>query len=137
MKRVAGLQPYVTEYVTAINGWLREQTAVLNTWLSLADVSWMGIVAHDNRPSMDVVASLPELDGATYTAVFVQNCSQDRLFTRAGMEAAAEKIRSVYADLKRPQWYRSRFYDVPYQFNVEMQEEAFQWLEKWLTGPAR
>jgi hypothetical protein len=29
--------------------------------------------------------------------------------------------------------FKSRFYDVPHQFNQEMQEEAFLWLEKWLV----
>jgi hypothetical protein len=79
------------------------------------------------------VASLAAPDGA----VFVQNCARDRLFTRAGMEAAAEKIRAVYADLKRPERFQSKFYDVPHQFNAAMQDEAFDWLEKWLRGPGR
>ncbi len=205
--RLAGLVPEKTEYVTAMNGWLREQAAVLNTWLSFSGTSWMGIVNHDDRRSVDVLASLPEVDRnrlgclglsgggyrATYlsgmeprlkasvitgwmttlpttldithsvhsalfdafglhanldhpdiaslaapdTATFVQNCAQDRLFTRAGMESAAEKIGAVYADLKQPQRYRSKFYDVPHQFNAEMQAEAFEWLEQWLARPAR
>ena len=25
-----------------------------------------------------------------------------------------------------------QFYDVPHQFNVQMQEDAFDWLERWL-----
>jgi len=205
--RLAGLSPDQVEYVTAMNGFLREQAAVLNTWLSFAGTSWMGIVNHDDRRSVDVLASLPEVDPkrlgclglsgggyrATYLtgmeprlkagvitgwmtslpttldipyvvhsalfdafsahasldhpdiaslaapdcAVFVQNCAQDRLFTRAGMEAAAEKIQAVYAALKRPERFRSKFYDVPHQFNVEMQEEAFAWLQKWLSVPGR
>jgi len=203
-KRLAGLRPEQPEYVAAMNGYLRERNTELNTWLAFAGTSWMGIVAHDDRRSVDVLASLPEVDRArigclglsgggyraTYltgmeprvkasvitgwmtalattldipysvhaalfdafglhasldhpdiaslaapdTAVFVQNCAQDRLFTRAGMDAAAEKIRAVYADLKRPERYQSKFYDVPHQFNAAMQEEAFAWLEKWLKA---
>jgi dienelactone hydrolase len=201
--RTAGLKPEQPEYVTAVNSFLRERTAELNTWLSFSGTSWMGIVNHDDRRAVDVLASLNEVDPqrigclglsgggyrSTYltgieprirasvitgwmtslpttldipysvhsalfdafgvhayldhpdiaslaapdTAVFVQNCAQDRLFTRAGMDAAAAKIGAVYADLKRPERYRAKYYDVPHQFNAEMQEEAFAWLEKWLA----
>jgi len=204
-KRLAGLKPESVEYVIATNTYLREQAPILNTWLSFCGTSWMGIVANDDRRSVDVLASLPEVDPrrigclglsgggyrSTYltgmeprvkasvitgwmtslpttldisyavhsslfdafglhskmdhpdiaslaapdTAVFVQNCAQDRLFTRAGMEMAADKIRAVYADLKRPEHFRSTLYDVPHQFNARMQEEAFAWLEKWLGRP--
>jgi hypothetical protein len=70
---------------------------------------------------------------APKAAVFVQNCARDRLFTRVGMDAAVEKIRAVYADLKHPERFQAKYYDVPHQFNAEMQEEAFGWLEKWLA----
>jgi dienelactone hydrolase len=195
-----GLQPEQVEYVYATNRFLRQQTAVLNTWASFCGTSWMGIVNHDDRRSVDVLESLSEVDPkrigclglsgggyrSTYLtgmeprikasvitgwmtslpttldlpysthyalfdafgvhiaslaapdcAVFVQNCARDRLFTREGMEAAAEKIRAVYGDLKHPERFRSKFYDVPHQFNVEMQEGAFVWLEKWLVDSGR
>lgn len=202
-KQLAGLKPEEVEYVQRTNAFLRQQTAVLNTWLSFCGLSWMGIVNHDDRRSVDVLASLPEVDPnrigclglsgggyrSTYLtgmerrikasiitgwmtslpttldlpysthyalfdafglhskldhpdiaslaapdcAIFVQDCGRDRLFTRAGMEAAADKIHGVYTDLKHPERFRSKFYDVPHQFNVEMQQEAFAWLEKWLA----
>jgi dienelactone hydrolase len=203
LARLAGLKPEQPEYVAAMNTWLREQTAELNTWLSFSGTSWMGIVVHDDRRAVDVLASLAEVDAsrigclglsgggyrATYLtgmeprirasvitgwmtslpttldipysvhralfdafgvhslldhpdiaslaapscATFVQNCAQDRLFTRAGMDSAAAKIQVVYADLKHSQRFRSKFYDVPHQFNAEMQQEAFEWLRTWLA----
>ncbi len=205
--RLASLVPSQVEYVNAVNSWLRDQAALLNTWLSFAGTSWMGIVNHDDRRSVDVLASLPEVDPkrlgclglsgggyrATYltgmeprlkasvitgwmtslpttldipysvhvalfdafglhanldhpdiaslaapdTAVFVQNCAQDRLFTRAGMATAAAKIGAVYTALKRRERYLAKLYDVPHQFNEQMQREAFEWLEKWLGPPDR
>lgn len=202
--RLASLKPEDPAYVRAVNAWLRERTVELNTWLSFAGTTWMGIVNYDDRRSVDVLAALPEVDPArigclglsgggyraTYLAgmdpriracvitgwmtslpttweipypvhsalfdafgahagldhpdiaslaapacaIFVQNCGRDRLFTRAGMESAAAKIGAVYADLKASSRFQSRFYDVPHQFNVEMQEDAFRWLEKWLGG---
>jgi len=200
--RLAGLKPEAEEYVRAMNTFLREQAAVLQTWLGFAGTTWMGIVNHDDRRSVDVLASLPEVDrnrigcaglsgggyratymtgmeprlkasvivgwmtslpttwdipytvhsslfdafsahanldhpdiaslGAPRCALFVQNCAQDRLFTRAGMDTAAEKILAVYSALGRAERYQYRYYDVPHQFNAAMQEEAFAWLEKWL-----
>jgi dienelactone hydrolase len=204
-KRLAGLKPEQSEYVLAMNTYLGERVHDLNTRLSYAGTSWLGIVNHDDRQSVAVLAAMPEVDAtrlgsvglsggglrATYlaateprlrasvivgwmtslpstldiaysvhsgmldafglhanldhpdvaslaapdAAVFVQNCAQDRLFTRSGMEAAALKIQKVYQSLGRPDKYRSKFYDAPHQFNVEMQEDAFEWLEAWLRRP--
>jgi hypothetical protein len=53
------------------------------------------------------------------------------------MEESSAKIQRVYQALGQPEKYRSKFYDVPHQFNVEMQDEAFAWLEQWLGPPAR
>jgi dienelactone hydrolase len=201
-KRLGSLDPASAEYVRAMNTYLRERNYELNTWLSFSGTSWMGIVAHDDRRSVDLLVSLPEVDPArigclglsgggyrsTYLtgldprirasiiagwmtslpttldipysvhaglfdafgvhanldhpdiaslaapncAIFVQNCARDRLFTRSGMEAAADKIRAVFADQKHAERFQSRFYDVPHQFNAEMQDDAFAWLEKWL-----
>jgi cephalosporin-C deacetylase-like acetyl esterase len=200
--RLAGLDPNTKDYVVAMNTFLREQAAVLQTWLAFAGTTWMGIVNHDDRRSVDLLVSLPEVDrnrigcaglsgggyratymtgmeprlkasvivgwmtslpttwdipyvvhsslfdafsahanldhpdiaslGAPGCALFVQNCAQDRLFTRAGMDAAAEKIGAVYSALGRAERYQYRYYDAPHQFNAAMQEEAFAWLQKWL-----
>ncbi len=200
--RLAGLDPGTREYVVAMNSFLREQAAVLQTWLAFAGTTWMGIVNYDDRRCVDVLLSLPEVDrnrigcaglsgggyratymtgmeprlkasvivgwmtslpttwdipyvvhsslfdafsthanldhpdiaslGAPGCALFVQNCAQDRLFTRAGMDAAAVKIGAVYSALGHTDRYQYRYYDVPHQFNVAMQEDAFAWLERWL-----
>lgn len=200
--RLRGLDPQTPEYVKALNRYLREHVPELNTWLAFSGTSWLGIVVHDDRRSLDLLASLPEVDPkrlgclglsgggyrSTYLtgmdsrvrasvitgwmtslpttldlpysvhsglfdafglhasldhpdvatlaapdcAIFVQNCARDRLFTRAGMEQAAAKIQNVFSELKRTERFRSEFYDVPHQFNVEMQEQAFDWLAKWL-----
>ena len=203
-QRLAGLGESQPEYVQAMNTWLRERNSELNTWLAFSGTTWLGIVSHDDRRSVDVLASLPEVDatrigalglsgggyratylvgmeprirsavitgwmtslpttleipysvhaslfdafgahayldhpdiatlGAPTASIFVQNCAQDRLFTRQGMESAVETIRSVYQDLKRSDHFQSKFYDVPHQFNVEMQDDAFAWLKKTLSG---
>lgn len=82
---------------------------------------------HGNMDHPDV-ASLAAPDCTT----FIQNCARDALFTQAGLDAATEKIRPVYADLKHPERFHGRFYHVPHRFDVDMQENAFAWLEPWL-----
>ena len=202
MRRIRGLDPSQEEYVQAVNSYLSDQAPILNTWLSFAGTSWMGIVTHDDRLCIDVLQATQEVDpdrigciglsGGGYRSTYltgmdprvqasvivgwmsslpstiamsrpvhralfdafgshayldhpdiaslaapdcrilVQNCARDALFTREGMNEAAAKIRRVYEELGHPERFDVRFYDVPHQFNVEMQKDAFQWLQKWL-----
>jgi len=204
--QLAKLNPAQAEYVTAMNRYLGGRIHELNSTLALCGATWLGLMNHDDRRSVDLLGSLPEVDSrrlgcvglsiggyrATYLtgtdpriqasvivgwmtslpttldlsynvvaglpdaatlhasldhpdiatlaapdcAILVQNCGRDRLFTKAGMQRAADKIRSVYADLKRAERFDARFHDVPHQFNLEMQEAAFEWLTQWLSAPA-
>ncbi|MFN7992851.1 MAG: hypothetical protein U0Q18_04585 [Bryobacteraceae bacterium] len=199
---LSGLDPAQAAYVKAVNAYNRQRVYELNTWLNYCGTSWMGIVNYDDRRSVDLLASLPEVDrarmgcvglsgggfrstylagmdsriraavivgwmtslpttldipysvhsgmldafglhrsldhpdvaalGAPDCAIFVQNCGRDELFTTAGMAAAAEKIRRVFADMKKPERFRVQVYDVPHQFNAVMQDDAFEWLTRWL-----
>jgi hypothetical protein len=67
-------------------------------------------------------------------ALLVLNCGQDTLFTREGMQEAADKIQAVYDKARAGDRFRMAFYDVPHQFNADMQYEAFEWLGRWLRG---
>lgn len=64
--------------------------------------------------------------------LMVQHCSQDDLFPREGMESANKKIAEIYKKTDAPEKFSAHFFDVPHQFNREMQEVAFAWLDKWL-----
>ncbi len=202
IRALAGLNPGTKEYINAFNDFMEARCVDLNTDLAFAGLSWLGIVNYDDRRSIDVLESLPQVDKArigcvglsgggfrsTYLAgmdprikaavivgwmstlpsilsiehsthgglydaigvhryldhpdvatlaapecaILVEDCLRDRLFTRKGMEDADEKIRLVYSELKHPERYQARYYDVPHSFTVSMQEDAFAWLEKWL-----
>ena len=124
---LAGMEPRIRAAV--IVGWMTE----LATTLELTHP------AHANLPAaFGLHAGLDHPDiaslGAPNCAIFVQRCGRDRLFTHAGMQGAAEKIATVYRDMGKPERYRWKFFDVPHQFNVEMQEEAFEWLSRWLNA---
>jgi dienelactone hydrolase len=68
--------------------------------------------------------------------LLVVQCLQDGLFPLAGMRAAVDKIGGVYKKAGAADRFVSRYYDVPHQFNVQMQDEAFQWLDRQLSPVA-
>ena len=122
---LAGMEPRIKAAV--ITGWM---TSLPTT----TDIPYP--VHRDMFDPFGVHANLDHPDVATLAApacaIFVQNCGRDRLFTREGMDAAVEKIAAVYVALERSDYFVGRYYDVPHQFNAEMQEDAFRWLERWL-----
>lgn len=91
-------------------------------------------------PRIAAYLDLPDIAGlAAPGSIFVQQCGRDTLFTGSGMEAACLRIESIYRDAGYQERYRYRFYDNPHQFNPAMQEDAFEWLGRWLapqTGTA-
>ena len=68
------------------------------------------------------------------TPLLVVNGSQDALFEPAGVEASFAKLAACYAKAGAPANLRTRLYDAPHEFNLEMQEEAWAWLAKHLRA---
>jgi dienelactone hydrolase len=64
--------------------------------------------------------------------LMIINCKQDGLYTMDAMQSAADKIAAVYKKAKAPDKLSVNWYDVPHLFNMEMQNDAIKWLEKWL-----
>jgi predicted esterase len=62
--------------------------------------------------------------------LLVQYDRDDSLFTPDGMAAADAALRRAYGSAGT---YEGRFYDGPHKFDVEMQDEAFAWLARWLS----
>lgn len=62
----------------------------------------------------------------------VQNCWQDSLYTPDEMKAADVILRDVYDKANAGERYETRFYEGGHKFDVEMQDEAFGWLERWV-----
>ena len=57
---------------------------------------------------------------------------KDGLFPVEGVDRAYARIRGVYESQGAGEHFATRRYDVGHVFNVEMQEEAIQWLDRWL-----
>ncbi|MCX6624649.1 MAG: hypothetical protein NTY38_27030, partial [Acidobacteria bacterium] len=122
---LTGMEPRLRASV--ITGWMTSLPTTLEITHGVHSNLFDAFGLHTSLDHPDV-ATL----GAPGCAVFVQNCARDQLFTRQGMESAAAKIRQVYEDLRKADRFSSKFYDLPHQFNVEMQEDAFRWLDRWL-----
>ena len=65
-------------------------------------------------------------------SVMVINGSKDQLFPPEGVKAAFTKIEQCFRKAGVPERQRCRLYDAPHQFNLEMQAEAWEWLERSL-----
>jgi len=66
--------------------------------------------------------------------LLVLQCRRDGLFPPEGMQQAVGRIAAIYAKAGASDRFTGRFYDVPHQFNVEMQEDAFRWFDRHLKA---
>jgi hypothetical protein len=68
--------------------------------------------------------------------LLVINGRRDPLFEPAGVRASFEKLAACYRKAGVPENVQTRLYDTPHEFNLEMQREAWGFLEKHLGRPA-
>lgn len=64
--------------------------------------------------------------------LLVQYDEEDDLFTPKGMLDAHERIAMHYRQAGSPDAYAGEFYSGPHKFDLQMQEDAFQWLREQL-----
>ena len=62
----------------------------------------------------------------------VINCLKDSLFTLEGMQAAEQKLATVYEKMGAGDRFVCNYYDEPHSLKVPAQDDAIAWLEKWL-----
>ncbi len=86
-------------------------------------------------PGIHAHLDLPDIVGLRAPLpLLVQQCRQDGLFPLAGMEESLEKLAAIYRKAGRPDAFAGRFYDQKHIFNIEMQNDAFAWLDGHLKG---
>ncbi|MCP2043372.1 dienelactone hydrolase family protein [Pontibacter sp. HSC-36F09] len=90
--------------------------------------TWMMYV-----PRQNLYLDLPDVASLNAPRpLLVMNCKQDKLFNPVGMEAAETKLAGIYSKMKATDKFKCNYYDVPHSMTIAMQEDAFEWLEKWL-----
>jgi dienelactone hydrolase len=86
-------------------------------------------------PGLYRYMDMPDVAGlAVPTPFLIQQCRRDQLFTCDGMKSAEDKLKAIYKKAGAEDKIVCTWYDVPHSFNVEMQEEAFTWFDKWLKA---
>jgi hypothetical protein len=48
------------------------------------------------------------------------------------MKESLRKIEAIYAKEGAASKFHGQFYDQPHVFSIQMQEDAFDWLDRWL-----
>ena len=131
----------------SVGGYRSFLLAALDQRIKVAvDVGWMSSLATHVRShvvnsiglSFHIVGLYRYLDLPDLAAliaprsVLVINGSTDQLFPPEGVRAAFAKIEQCFRKAGAPEHQRCRLYDAPHQFNVDMQKEAWSWVERWL-----
>jgi dienelactone hydrolase len=126
---------YRTDFLAALED--RIQCAVSVGWMSTLRPM---IKAHVNThsfihflPGLARYLDLPDVLGCRVPKpLMVQQCLKDALYPVEGMKESVKKIAAIYAKAGAQSRFEGRFYDQPHIFGVKMQEEAFDWLDRWL-----
>ena len=112
--------------VSCVVGWMTQFQEQLRN--HLRSHTWMVYI-----PGLYGQLDLPDAAALTAPgALMVQQCSQDRLYPTSGMEGSVDKLRRIYAKAGIAERFRGVFHDVPHSFTPAMQDEAFDWIEKWI-----
>jgi dienelactone hydrolase len=86
-------------------------------------------------PALPLDLDYPEIAGLTVpNPLLVLSNREDQLFTLPEMERSNTILKAVYEKAKAADRYRTSFYPGPHKFDLEMQKEAFAWLDRWLKG---
>lgn len=108
-----------------VTGWMTEFAHQLRNHIRH---TWMVFV-----PGLYPALDLPDAAALHAPgALLVQQCRRDALYPMAGMQGAVDKIARVYAKAGIPERFRGTFYDDTHSFRPAMQDEAFDWLDRWL-----
>jgi len=109
-----------------VAGWMTTYEALL--YDHLHSHTWMIYV-----PRQHNFLDLPDV--ATLNApnpLMVINCLKDSLFTLEGMQAAEQKIATVYQKMGAADRFQCKYYDEPHSLKIPAQNDAIAWLETWL-----
>jgi dienelactone hydrolase len=119
-----GLDPRISACVNA--GWMT--TFVKQIDNLLRHHTWMVYV-----PGQLEYLDLPDLVSLNAPRpLMIINCERDNLYSLDAMQTAANKISAIYDKLDASDRFKTSWYDVPHSLNKEMQDDAIDWLERWL-----
>ncbi|TLU99580.1 hypothetical protein FEN17_19110 [Dyadobacter luticola] len=84
-------------------------------------------------PLLPQYLDFPEIIGLRVPLpTLVLNNNQDELYTLSEMKKADNILTEVFKKANASDKYQARFYDGPHKFDLQMQQDAFAWFDKWL-----
>ena len=109
-----------------VTGWMPEFGQLIRNYIR--PHTWMVYI-----PGLYQSLDLPDAAALIAPgALLVQQCRRDNLYPLAAMEGGVKKLERIYAKAGIPERFRGSFHDEPHSFRPEMQDEAFEWLKRWL-----
>jgi len=124
---LAGLDPRIKAAVVV--GWMSTYGDMLQNHLT--SIGPMKII-----PGLYQYMDLPDVVSMNCPGgLMIINGTKDGLFPMDGVNAAFDKVGKVYAKAGVPERFEGVLYDGPHEFNLQMQEKAFEWLDRWLKNP--
>ena len=94
------------------------------------NITWHTWMLH--LPHMANLMDLPDLISLHAGPLMVQYDTEDPLWSLQGERDSNEKLEKIYAKMNIPEKYSGKFYPGPHKFDREMQNDAFDWMERWL-----
>lgn len=92
--------------------------------------TWMTYV-----PLLPNEMDFPEILGLRVPLpTLVLNDSEDQLYTLPEMNRAEKILREVYKKAKAEDRFKCSYYPGPHKFEPDMQQEAFNWFDRWLKA---
>jgi hypothetical protein len=86
-------------------------------------------------PGLPLDLDYPEVLGLRVPLpTMVLNNNQDPLFTLPEMQRADRMLAEVFTKAGAPDAYRASYYPGPHKFDLPMQQEAFDWFDRWLRA---
>jgi dienelactone hydrolase len=121
-----GVDPRIR--AACVVGWMTEFALQLRN--HLRSHTWMAYI-----PGLYRSLDLPDVAALTAPgALLVQQCSRDNLYPLSAMQAVVSKLERIYTKAGHRDRFQSTFHDVPHSFRPDMQDQAFAWLDRWLTS---
>jgi dienelactone hydrolase len=120
----------------------RIKTAVDVCWMTSLGSQIKQHVIHSIGFSFHIIGLYQSLDLPDLAALIaprsllVFSGSQDKLFPGEGVKSAFAKIEQCFRKAGAADRQRCRLYDAPHEFNLQMQAEAWEWLERSLSSTA-
>jgi len=107
----------------------------MTTWKDLVLIKSYNHTWMTFTPLLPKYLDFPEILGLRVPLpTMVMNNNEDGLFTLSEMKRADSILKSVFKKAGASDKYRGNFYPGKHKFDIKMQDDAFDWFDRWLKS---